>query len=414
MSHLDPEALAQMDTPLLSPAPVIYVGLGITALGWIASMSKVQVGPALTALLVVVGLLCVGVGLALHLSRTRSAIENTFTTSVWWLLAAAATFIGSFALEKSADSMSALLNLFTLVAVFAAILSAAPPAHRLVGISLLIAWHFFAIFTATQIIAPPAGPPSWLASQVWTRVTRPYLQITHLNNAYHFYAPEPGPVALVWFRVKFEDGAVVWERLPNHAKCSNHIERRRMAGIASTLSQSMPGQPTAEQIRLRDDAARGYDPVIPLRPQGMPLDLQWRDPGQLGRMLIESMARYVARTTAHPNGEKVPVASIKIYRGECSHPLVEHFHAGRDPLDPTLFRAWYLGEYDPEGKLVEASTRDMLYWQIPIFRSGDDVPPAGPLDKTRPGVVQEPWERGGKIMNFLRIHAGDGNKEDMP
>ena len=413
MSHLDPEALAQMDAPLLSPAPVIYAGLGTTALGWIASMTKVAVSPTVTAVLVVVGLLCVGVGLALHLSRARSEVENAFTTAAWWLLAAAATFVGSFALEESADSMSALLKLFTLVAVVAALLSAVPRTYRLVGISLLIAWHFFAIFTATQIIGGTAGP-SWLASQVWTRVTRPYLQITHLNNGYHFYAPEPGPVALVWIRVRFADGAVVWERLPNHEKCRNHIERRRMAAIASMMGQSMPGQPTEEQIRQRDEAGPRYDPAIPSRPQGLDLGLQFRAPEPLTKMVIESVARYFARTTAHPKGERVPVASVKIYRGECSHPPVEHFHAGRDPLDPTLYRAWYLGEYDPDGNLVEASTRDMLYWQIPIFRSGDDAPPAGPFDKNRPGAVQEPWGRGGKIMNFLRIHAGDGNKEDMP
>ena len=51
---------------------------------------------------------------------------------------------------------------------------------------------------------------------------------------------------------------------------------------------------------------------------------------------------------------------------------------------------------------------------IPIFRSDDDAPPAGPFDKNRSRAEQERWERGGKIMNFLRIHAGDGNKEDVP
>jgi hypothetical protein len=413
MSHLDREALAQLDVPWLPPARVILTGLGITALGWLSCV-MVRLNPAIGIILVVVGLLVIGIGLATHLSAPRPALENPFLTSLWWLLGAAAAFVGSLALEESADSMSDLLNLAALAAVFAALLSAVPRAYRLVGISLLIGWHFFAIFTATQIIGGTAGP-SWLASQVWTRVTRPYLQITHLNNAYHFYAPEPGPVAVVWFRVRFADGAVVWERLPNHAKCPNHVERRRMAGIASTLGQSMPGQPSEEQIRLRDEAAQRYAPPLPPRPQGMPLDLQYRDPGPLGKMMIESMARYFARTTTHPNGEKVPVVAVKIYRGECSNPRVEDFQAGRDPLDPTLFRAWYLGEYDPQGKLTEASSHDMLYWLIPILRVRDNTPsPDGPIGKGRSRAEQEPWDGGGKIVNYLRIHAGDGNKEDMP
>ena len=412
MSQLDHESFAQLDAPFVSPATVFSTGLGITALGWLVSI--LTVSDSAVSILIVVGLLHVGVGLALRLSAPASAIRHPALTSAWWLLAAAAAFVGSLALEKPADSMSALLNLFCLFAVFAAILSAVPLAYRLVGVSLLIAWHFFAIFTATQIIGGTAGP-SWFSSQVWTRVTRPYLQITHLNNAYHFYAPEPGPVSLVWVRVRFADGAVVWERLPNHEKCRNHIERRRMAAIASMLAQSTPSQPTEEQIRLRDEAAQRYDPVIPPRPQDLALGLQFRAPEPLTKMVIESVARYFARTTAHPKGEMVPVVAVKIYRGECSYPPVEHFHAGRDPLDPTLYRAWYLGEYDPDGKLVEASVKDMLYWQIPILRYRDAAPasPDAP-DKNRPRVRVEPWEEGGKIVNFLRIHAGDGNKEDMP
>ena len=108
----------------------------------------------------------------------------------------------------------------------------------------------------------------------------------------------------------------------------------------------------------------------------------------------------------------MPAVAVKIYRGECSNPPVEHFQAGRDPLDPTLFRAWYLGEYDPQGRLLESSKRDMLYWMIPIIRVHDDgALPETPAGKNRP---QEPWEKGGKIVNYLRIHAGDGNKEEMP
>ena len=422
MQQLDPQKLERLDAPRLPPTWLPLAGLGIVGLGWLGC-TLVSARPAVGAIPVVVGLLVVGVGLASHLSAPRPPLESPLVAASGWLVAAVAAFVGANALEASADSMSALLNLAALVAVVAAVLSAVPRGYRLVGISLLIVWHLFALWTATQIIAPPSvnpsqifpapsANPSWLASQLWTRLTRPYLQIAHLNNAYHFYAPEPGPVAVVWFRVRFADGAVVWERLPNHVKCPNHVERRRMAGIASTLGQSMPGQPSEEQIRLRDEAARRYDPPLPPRPPGMPLDLQYRDPGPLGKMLIESMARYVARTTAHPGGGDVPAVAVKVYRGECSNPPVEHFQAGRDPLDPTLFRAWYLGEYDPQGRLLESSNRDMLYWLIPIVRTRDDV--LLPETAAGRGRTQEPWEKGGKVVNYLRIHAGDGNKEDMP
>ena len=45
---------------------------------------------------------------------------------------------------------------------------------------------------------PPNGDAPFVSEQIWHRVARPYLQLTVLNNGYHFYAPEPGPAALVW------------------------------------------------------------------------------------------------------------------------------------------------------------------------------------------------------------------------
>ena len=71
-------------------------------------------------------------------------------------------------------------------------------------------------------------------------------------------------------------------------------------------------------------------------------------------------------------------------------PAVEDFQAGRDPLDPTLYRAWYLGEYDPQGNLAESSRKDMLYWMIPILRVHDDAGRAGP----RPGQGPAAPNRG--------------------
>src|SRR2546429_575991 len=74
------------------------------------------------------------------------------------------------------------------------------------------------LFTAVVSVAPPNGPAPWLAMQVGTRFYRPWLDLTNLHNGYHFYAPEPGPVALLWFRVEYADGAARWRRLPDHER----------------------------------------------------------------------------------------------------------------------------------------------------------------------------------------------------
>ena len=54
------------------------------------------------------------------------------------------------------------------------------------GVSLWLAYH------VAGIIAAPASvsPSSELARSAWT-LFQPYLQALHLNNGYHFFAPEP-------------------------------------------------------------------------------------------------------------------------------------------------------------------------------------------------------------------------------
>src|SRR5262249_9611707 len=65
-----------------------------------------------------------------------------------------------------------------------------------------------------------APPTPWIITQIWTRIYRPYLEFMYLNNAYHFYAPEPGPASYVWARAIFVDTqnpqqkVGVWHKIP--------------------------------------------------------------------------------------------------------------------------------------------------------------------------------------------------------
>ena len=213
--------------------------------------------------------------------RVSRARDPLLTPPCWWLLAAGAAFVG-----RTRPGGSGRLDVDAAEPCDARRRVRGGPQRGASGVSpvrrqpadrlaLLRDLHRDARSSRRR-----SATPSWLFSQIWTRVTRPYLQITHLNNAYHFYAPEPGPVAIVWFRVRFADGAVAWVRCPDHAKCANHVERRRMGGIATTLAQSVPVQPTEEQIRRRDEAAQRYDPALPPRPPGCRSSAQYRDPGR--------------------------------------------------------------------------------------------------------------------------------------
>ena len=75
----------------------------------------------------------------------------------------------------------------------------------------------------------------------------------YLNNAYHFYAPEPGPASFLWFRMIFEDpeGRTYghWIKIPDLDEKGWHkntlsLEYQRMLSVTENIiaSEPMPSQ----------------------------------------------------------------------------------------------------------------------------------------------------------------------------
>ncbi len=121
-------------------------------------------------------------------------------------LAAVASFCGCWALLQSDnplawDSLRLFLAVLSMVALVAVPLVLVSQAVRRLVVSGLIVLHFGGICTA--VVSAPPSP--WLVQQIWGRVYQPYLEFMYLNNAYHFYAPEPGPASYLWFRMFYED-----------------------------------------------------------------------------------------------------------------------------------------------------------------------------------------------------------------
>ena len=231
-----------------------------------------------------------------------------------------------------------LLTALTIVAVLAGVITALPPGWRMMAGSVLILLHFAAILTAVTIVPPPNGPSPYWSNQLWSRTTRPYLQLTVLNNGYHFYAPEPGPAALVWFRLEFADGESTWVRIPDHKTVGTHVERRRLGALATSLGQTIP--PTSDFERLhqrRFEAGMKHSPPIPMADG--PAENQYHEPPKYVLILVSSYVRRVVRTTEHPKGADSKVTGVKVYRVDYYNPPVQHFQAGRAPLDPTLYIA---------------------------------------------------------------------------
>ncbi len=429
-------------TPLLAPFPLLLTGMALVAAAWLMGAALEGSLPAPRAALLVLGIIAVGAAVASHLSYARLDREGRLGSAGTWLLATATLFVARSALDPAWDSIAFLFNVLMLAGVAAAVVTVLPRAGRQFAISVLILFHFCGILSAIVVRPPKRGEPPWLAKQVWTRVYRPYLQFTRLDDPYHFFTPKPDLTTLLWFRVAFADGTSRWTQVPDPAACRNPVEYRRLAALAAALGKTTGlGTPRTDDeslflerfLKRRIEAGKTFEPPIPPA-DTMPLAEQFREPTIEAKLLLASYVRHLARTTSHPLGHDVPVVGVKVYRVEYTSPPARHFHAGRSPRDPTLYQAWYQGEYEPDGRLrtnVEiirnargeqiGHVQDpFLYWLIPIVRVPDD--PAAAKAKDLPGLpigarrsddpVIGPWTGAGKIVNFVRVHAGDSATEE--
>jgi hypothetical protein len=122
------------------------------------------------------------------------------------LLAAVACFAATRALLDPQDvfameTMRLFLSVLTLVALAAAPLVLVPQDLRRKVVSFLVLLHFTGAIVITLVVVHPP----WALRQLADRIFRPYLQFIYVTNAYHFYAPEPGPNNYMWYRINFID-----------------------------------------------------------------------------------------------------------------------------------------------------------------------------------------------------------------
>lgn len=364
--------------------------------------------------------------------RKREPVGVGEEAAALLFLSSATAMLGSMAfdlrpeLPRDWDTMRLFLRVVSGVLLIAAGLAAASTRARRLAISALILYHFGGICTAS-LSAPPVP---WIVNQVWLRIYRPYLEFMYLNNAYHFYAPEPGPASYVWLRLIYTDtqegGEVgVWLKIPQvdeqgRPQHTVALEYQRMLALTegTVLTDTPPpsmeinaeGQPQVARFLQRRMEATP-DPVTiigrerpsftaPFDPQVL-WTMQYAAPSQAARDLLESFARHGA-SLPHPDEAKEPgryqISRVKIYRVTHAIPDARLLAAGGDVLrDPTQFRPFYMGEFTRDGNLSDPDN-PFLYWLLPIIRvaRGQEV----------------------EVRNYAAHHAGDprwvryGNSEE--
>ncbi len=335
-------------------------------------------------------------------------------------LAALVAFGASWALYLGAeqtdawDSIRAALAVLALVALVAAPLLVVSTGVRRAVIGVLVLLHFGGILTAVL----SAAPTPWVIGQIWALFYRPYLDFMYLNNAYHFYAPEPGPAASLWFRIESKDrqGKVHshWLKIPDMDDNTGQprypvaLEYQRMVALTENTAgedQKPPRivtEPDGSQhenryyhdrvahagLQAAKLGAAKSEPglIIPFHPQLAP-ETQCRIPDLSAWRYLQSFVRFVMHRAAAANPERTPFR-VKVYRVKHTIPDPAMVASGMDPCYPLLYLPYYMGEFNSDGTITaEAADDPFLYWILPIVKLED-----------RPDA---------EVLLYVFLHAGE-------
>ncbi|HXG08359.1 MAG TPA: hypothetical protein VNK04_01070 [Gemmataceae bacterium] len=426
MSRPDAATPAASSWPFTNPWPFLTAGL----LAVLAALFLSRLGGGwimAQAGLVLAGLIAAGSAVSIRLHVAGWDLDERLRSAGVLALAALTVLTAYPAIDPTWDTIRLLLAVLAGVALAGAILVLLPAALRRLVISLLVLYHFGGILMAATSVAPPSGVPWWITLQVWTRVYRPYLQFMYLNNAYHFYSPEPGPPILLWFYVEYDDGSSRWIEIPRREDFRTSLAyQRRMAMTESTNIINNQPPPNFDYLwrrRLlgrerqgRFENIRGDLPVetiwrqlaagdvsvliIPPYPTHVMMPhLQYRKPLPYSKQLIASYAAHVARNYRSEKDPTARVRGVKVYRvvHQILSPL--DFAQGKNPFGPTTYGAFYQGEFDADGNLKDPDD-PFLYWAIPIL---EVLKPAPPDPFFRAVVPPNPEEK--IVIDYVKKHA---------
>ncbi len=348
----------------------------------------IQNGFSLSILpLVFIGIVAAGVGVAVRPGDFRVL-----------LAAAGCALLAAWSLLPEWDTIRLLLYVLTVLAIVCAAIVPLPRTGRRIAFSLVILFHFGGIGCAVMNVSPSP----WLTQFLWAHMYHYYLNFIYMTNAYHFYAPEPGPGIMIWFDVKYDDGMQKWVKLPvrdNHYWLLNYQRRLSLPEqINQTVNTGLPENPSIVQNRR----FAGMNHGIPFYYEKLnPHPTEYRPP-QLGtKIMLESYARHVARTTPNPANPNSKVVGVKVYRVVHRLMTPQETALGIQPDKKWMYLPSFQGEFDADGKLKNDQD-PYLYWLIPIVNTKN------PHLSSGEGVEQDNFGalyQDDDILDCLEIHA---------
>lgn len=348
--------VVQLESAPSSPFRISFVAIGIAAIaaaaGWIYAEAPESPVAMVAAVAGVVGMIVAGY-----------AISRRPKNPAVIFMAAVTSFLAAIATNPTWDSIRLMQTVMATIALIVTFVVLLPPTGQKVVVSLVVLYHFAGI---TSAITSP-DPTPWLTSQLWARVFRPHLEFNYVNNAYHFYSPQPGPAQILWFCITGEDDQSTWYKMPRRSEMLDPlgIEYFRRLSLTERARQPVYGlQPDTLQARR----ALAHD--FPLQPRVSEL-LQYQPPNEHARHIFSGYAKHVANSIGtgrkDADGRPIPVKRVKVYLVQHEMLTQSDFKKSADPYAPETYRPIFEGEFDSQGKLLNPFD-PLLYWAIPIFK----------------------------------------------
>ncbi len=299
-------------------------------------------------------------------------------------------FVITNSMDASWDSLILASSVFTGVSLFIGIFVLLPLLAKKTTAICFVLFHFASIISAVTSIEPPNAPASWLATNLWAYYFRHYLTFAYLNNAYHFYSPEPGPPALLWSKIQYEDGTFRWFKIPNRTESPIQMHYQRMLSVTESTNVASSHSPDnwEEKLQRRNLAGLANQPQITPLNRSMSQSYMFKEPADYSKRMLLSYALYLTKKFAHPTDKpSINIDNIKIYRVTHSIITPGDMSRGENALDPTLYYPYFMGSFDKNANLIDPND-PFLYFLLPITRNANPNEPS--------------------VLNHsLDVHAGD-------
>lgn len=202
-------------------------------------------------------------------------------------------------------------------------------------VSAIILFHLSAILSH---VLSGGGP---FVMRQLSAFYRPYLKTMWLDNAYRFYAPDPGPTEVLWYHLRYDDGSARWTQVPDRDQFYLRMPFQRHMSIA-LLASMMTEQ---EAINPRDDPSSAASILVNNRPTMRTV----LTPN--GEIYYRSYARHIARVHQKHPRSGASLVSMDCYMVQYMPRTPYHMRMGIDMYDPRMIRIQSVATFSPEGTM---------------------------------------------------------------